>query len=97
MARMCQLCAFAANDSRPRWSRRGWLLATTALAASPVFAQVKVGESSRLRTLIPAEDLEKAARWNVQRAFFNAGQSCHAPTRMLVHESQLEQVVPEND
>lgn len=61
MARMCQLCAFAANDSRPRWSRRGWLLATTALAASPVFAQVKVGESSRLRTLIPAEDLEKAA------------------------------------
>ncbi|TIX39401.1 MAG: aldehyde dehydrogenase family protein, partial [Mesorhizobium sp.] len=39
-------------------------------------------------------DLEKAARWNVQRCFFNAGQSCHAPARMLVHESQVDQVVP---
>lgn len=39
-------------------------------------------------------DLEKAARWNVQRCFFNAGQSCHAPARMLVHESQVEQVIP---
>ncbi|MFD5730279.1 aldehyde dehydrogenase family protein, partial [Streptomyces sp. NPDC058368] len=28
------------------------------------------------------------------RGFFNAGQSCHAPSRMLVHESQVEQVVP---
>jgi aldehyde dehydrogenase (NAD+) len=39
-------------------------------------------------------DLEKAARWNVQRCFFNTGQSCHAPSRMLVHESQLDVVVP---
>ena len=39
-------------------------------------------------------DLEKAARWNVQRCFFNAGQSCHAPSRMLVHESQIEQMIP---
>lgn len=39
-------------------------------------------------------DLEKAARWNIQRCFFNAGQSCHAPSRMLVHESQIEQVIP---
>jgi aldehyde dehydrogenase (NAD+) len=37
-------------------------------------------------------DLERAARWNIQRAFFNAGQSCHAPSRMLVHRSQLETV-----
>lgn len=37
-------------------------------------------------------DLEKAARWNIQRCFFNAGQSCHAPSRMLVHESQMEEV-----
>ena len=44
--------------------------------------------------MLPDADLEGAARWNIQRAFFNAGQSCHAPTRMLVHESQLEQVVP---
>lgn len=39
-------------------------------------------------------DLEKAARWNIQRCFTNTGQSCHAPTRMLVHESQLETVIP---
>jgi aldehyde dehydrogenase (NAD+) len=39
-------------------------------------------------------DLEKAARWNIQRCFFNAGQSCHAPSRMLVHERQLEEVIP---
>lgn len=38
-------------------------------------------------------DLEKAARWNIQRCFFNAGQSCHAPSRMLVHESQMDEVV----
>ena len=39
-------------------------------------------------------DLEKAARWNIQRCFFNAGQSCHAPSRMLVHESQMDEVIP---
>lgn len=39
-------------------------------------------------------DLEAAARWNVGRCFFNTGQSCHAPSRMLVHESQVETVLP---
>jgi aldehyde dehydrogenase (NAD+) len=39
-------------------------------------------------------DLEAAARWNIQRCFFNVGQSCHAPSRMLVHESQVESVLP---
>ncbi|MBT2473728.1 aldehyde dehydrogenase family protein, partial [Microbacterium sp. ISL-103] len=44
--------------------------------------------------VLPDADLEKAARWTVQRAFFNAGQSCHAPTRLLVHESQVDQITP---
>ena len=35
-------------------------------------------------------NIEKAARWNIQRGFSNTGQSCHAPSRMLVHESQIE-------
>ena len=39
-------------------------------------------------------DLEKAARWNVQRGFSNTGQSCHAPSRLLVHESQVDEIVP---
>lgn len=39
-------------------------------------------------------DLEAAARWNVGRCFFNTGQSCHAPSRMLVHESQVGTVEP---
>lgn len=39
-------------------------------------------------------DLEKAARWNIQRGFSNTGQSCHAPSRLLVHESQLEEILP---
>ncbi|MEB3371874.1 aldehyde dehydrogenase family protein [Saccharopolyspora mangrovi] len=50
------------------------------------------GKSANI--VLPDADLERAARWNVQRCFFNAGQSCHAPSRMLVHESQVEQVVP---
>ena len=44
--------------------------------------------------VLPDADLERAARWNIQRCFFNVGQSCHAPSRMLVHESQMEEVVP---
>jgi aldehyde dehydrogenase (NAD+) len=39
-------------------------------------------------------DLEKAARWNIQRGFSNSGQSCHAPSRLLVHESQVADLVP---
>ncbi|MEU4895112.1 aldehyde dehydrogenase family protein [Streptomyces sp. NPDC044780] len=50
------------------------------------------GKSANI--VLPDADLERAARWNIQRCFFNAGQSCHAPSRMLVHESQMEQVVP---
>ncbi|AQV99234.1 aldehyde dehydrogenase family protein (plasmid) [Cupriavidus necator] len=44
--------------------------------------------------VLPDADLEAAARWNIQRCFFNVGQSCHAPSRMLVHESQLKDVIP---
>jgi aldehyde dehydrogenase (NAD+) len=50
------------------------------------------GKSANI--VLPDANLEQAARWNIQRCFFNAGQSCHAPSRMLVHESQVEQVVP---
>ncbi|KQS64276.1 aldehyde dehydrogenase family protein [Modestobacter sp. Leaf380] len=42
--------------------------------------------------VLPDADLERAARWNVGRCFVNTGQSCHAPSRLLVHESQLAEV-----
>jgi len=41
--------------------RRGFLLAAGAAAAQPALAQVNVGESSRMRSLVPAEELELAA------------------------------------
>lgn len=56
---MCLLCAAKSSP----WSsgRRAFLLAAGGAAAAPVLAQVDVGESSRLRTLVPADELEKAA------------------------------------
>ena len=73
---MCQLCYADANtnastridsDARAgagahRWNaRRGFLLAAGAAVATPVLAQVDVGEASRLRSLVPAAELESAA------------------------------------
>ena len=56
-SRMCELCA-----AKSPWSgRRAFLLASGALAAGSALGQVKVGEASRLRTLVPAEKLEQMA------------------------------------
>jgi Zn-dependent protease with chaperone function len=55
---MCQLCAV--KTSSPV-SRRAFMLAMGAVAAGPAFSQVEVGQSSRLRTLVPADELEQAA------------------------------------
>jgi Zn-dependent protease with chaperone function len=41
--------------------RRAFMLAGAALAAGPTLAQVDVGQSSRLRGLVPASELEQAA------------------------------------
>ncbi len=49
------------------------------------------GKSANI--VLPDANLERAARWNVQRGFSNSGQSCHAPSRMLVHASQLAMVL----
>ncbi len=59
---MCTLC-LAKNSA---WSgRRGFLLAAGAAATTaittPALAQVEVGDASRLRTLVPAGELETAA------------------------------------
>jgi Zn-dependent protease with chaperone function len=55
---MCQLCAARSSYFS---GRRGFLAALGAAAAAPALAQVNVGESSSLRNLVPADELEKAA------------------------------------
>lgn len=55
---MCQFCLAKTSS----WnSRRGFLLAAGAAAATPALAQVDVGKSSTLRNLVPAGQLENAA------------------------------------
>ena len=54
---MCQLCA-----AKSAWgSRRAFLALAGAAAAGSAVGQVQVGESSRLRTLVPADELEGIA------------------------------------
>jgi aldehyde dehydrogenase (NAD+) len=49
------------------------------------------GKSANI--LLPDADLEKAVPAGVLRCFTNTGQSCQAPTRMLVHRSQRDAAV----
>ncbi len=58
VAGCCRLCAASAGV----WNaRRGFLLATGLAACTSAVAQVDVGESSKMRKLVPAEMLENAA------------------------------------
>ena len=68
-------------------------LVGAAAAGTVKKASLELGGKSA-NIVLPDANLEQAARWNIQRCFFNAGQSCHAPSRMLVHESQMEEVLP---
>src|SRR5690606_26291012 len=43
--------------------------------------------------ILPGADLEQAIPAGVLRAFTNSGQSCQAPTRMLIHEQQRDAAV----
>ncbi|AZG08216.1 aldehyde dehydrogenase family protein [Pigmentiphaga sp. H8] len=49
------------------------------------------GKSANI--VLPDADLQAAARWNIGRGFTNSGQSCHAPTRILVHKDQVDTFV----
>ncbi|WP_224028297.1 aldehyde dehydrogenase family protein [Paraburkholderia caribensis] len=40
--------------------------------------------------ILPSADIEKAVSTGVMACYINAGQSCQAPTRMLVHRSQRD-------
>ncbi len=48
------------------------------------------GKSANI--VLPDANLEACVKAGVERCFFNSGQSCHAPSRMLVHASQMERV-----
>lgn len=49
------------------------------------------GKSANI--LLPDVDLAKAVPAGVMRSFTNSGQSCQAPTRMLVHQSQMDEAI----
>ena len=72
-------------------TRAGILVAQAAAESVKRVAQELGGKSANI--ILTDADLTAAARWNIGRGFSNAGQSCHAPTRILVHETQLEDVL----
>lgn len=72
-------------------TRAGILVAEAAAPTVKRVAQELGGKSANI--ILPDADLGAAVRWNVARAFSNTGQSCHAPTRILVHESQKDEVI----
>jgi len=55
---MCQLCY---AKSSPWMPRRGFLALAGAAAATPALSQVEVGGESRVKGLVPAEELEAAS------------------------------------
>ncbi|RZJ00690.1 MAG: M48 family peptidase, partial [Rubrivivax sp.] len=60
---MCFLCAAKPSAARhsPWQARRAFLAIGGALATETALAQVNVGNSSELRKLVPAEELETSA------------------------------------
>ena len=72
-------------------TRAGVLVAQAAAPTIKRVAQELGGKSANI--VLPDSDLKAAAEWTIGRAFFNSGQSCHAPTRMLVHAGQVDAVL----
>ena len=70
-------------------TRAGILVAEAAAPSVKRVCQELGGKSANV--ILPDADLKAAAAWNVARAFANTGQSCHAPTRILVRDRQVEE------
>src|SRR3954471_8827486 len=66
---MCQLCHRSAA-----LPRRSFLALAGAAAAVPAIAQVDVGPPSRMRTMVPAEDLEAASTQEYSKMLAQAKQ-----------------------
>jgi len=69
-------------------TRAGIIVAKTAADTVKRVAQELGGKSPNI--ILADAELEPAVRKGVEACFANAGQSCDAPTRMLVHRSQHE-------
>ena len=68
-------------------TKAGILVAQAAAPTVKRVCQELGGKSANI--VLRDADLREAMRWNVARGFANSGQSCHAPSRILVHEAQL--------
>lgn len=63
-------------------------------AAAATIKRVSLELGGKSANVVLADaDLEAAARWNVRRCFFNSGQSCHAPSRMLVPRALMDEAI----
>src|SRR5262245_24167634 len=72
-------------------TRAGILVAKGAAATVKRVVQELGGKSANI--ILPDADLEKAIPAGVLRCFTNTGQSCQAPTRMLVHRARRDTAV----
>ena len=70
-------------------TRAGVLIARAAAPSVKRISQELGGKSPNI--ILPDADLEAAVRGGVDYCFSNSGQSCDAPSRMLVHESVYTQ------
>jgi aldehyde dehydrogenase (NAD+) len=69
-------------------TRAGVLVAKSAAETVKRVHQELGGKGANI--IVPGCDLEAAVSSGVLRCFTNAGQSCQAPTRMLVHKDQMK-------
>jgi aldehyde dehydrogenase (NAD+) len=72
-------------------TRAGVLVAKAAADTVKRVCQELGGKSPNI--VLPDADLPAAVSFGVMRCYTNTGQSCQAPTRMLVHRSQRDRVV----
>ena len=72
-------------------TRSGILIAKASAEGVKRVTQELGGKSANI--ILPSANLEKVVAGGVMGAFINAGQSCQAPTRMLVHRSQRDRAV----
>jgi aldehyde dehydrogenase (NAD+) len=72
-------------------TRAGIAVASAAAPTVKRVTQELGGKSANI--ILEDADLEKAVKVGVQSCFRNTGQSCNAPTRMLVPRSKLAEVV----